>query len=76
MAALGDILYCFVVLFIIRAPWWWFILMPIVIVIGGIICAACIATLKSFSFYVKKGGAFADVVNSAIEIVKGALNNG
>ena len=68
ISALGDLLYCFIVLFIIGAPWWWFLVVIPVIVIGSIIYVCCIITLQSLSFYIKRGGAIADMVSSAVTL--------
>lgn len=68
ISALGDLLYCFIVLGIIGAPWWWFLAVIPVLVVGAIIYVACIVTLQSISFYVKRGGAIADTVNSAVTL--------
>ena len=68
ISALGDLLYCFVVLGIIGAPWWWFLAIIPVLVVGAIIYVGCIVTLQSLSFYIKRGGAIADTVSSAVTL--------
>lgn len=68
VSAIGDIAYCFVALFIIGAPWWWFIAVIPISILGGIIYASCIVTLQSLSFYIKRGGAVADTVSSAVTL--------
>lgn len=65
VSAIGDILYSFVALFIIGAPWWWFIVIIPVIILGSLIYAGCIVTFQSLSFYVKRGGAVAEMISSA-----------
>lgn len=66
VSAIGDILYCFIALAIIGAPWWWYIAIIPVIIISAIIFIGCVVTFKSIAFYVKKGGAVADVITHAI----------
>lgn len=68
ISALGDLLYCFIVLIIIGAPWWWFLAVIPVLIVGAIIYVGCIVTLQSLSFYIKRGGAIADTVNSAVTL--------
>lgn len=68
VSALGDLLYCFVVLFIIGAPWWWFLAIIPVLIVGALIYVGCIVTLQSISFYVKRGGAIADTVSTAVTL--------
>lgn len=66
ISALGDLLYCFIALIIIGAPWWWHLAVIPVIVISAIIFVGCVVTFKTIAFYVKRGGAIADVISHAI----------
>lgn len=68
VSAIGDVLYCFIALGIIGAPWWWFFVAIPVIVIGAIIYTGCIVTLESLSFYIKRGGSVAEMVSSAMTL--------
>lgn len=64
--SIGDILYSFVVLFIIKAPWYWFLIMPFVIIISGLIYTSVYVTYASLCFYIKGGDSIANSVESSI----------
>lgn len=68
ISAIGDFIYCYIILFIVGAPWWWFIVVIPVLILGAIIFTGCIVTFKTLSFYVKKGGAVADMIESAVTL--------
>ena len=57
IAGIGDVLYAFIVLFIIGAPWYWFLIMVPVLVVSSLLFTAVYVVFSSFSFYVKNGDA-------------------
>ncbi len=65
-SAIGDILYVFIALLIIKATWWWFLAIIPVCLVGGILYTAIVVCFQNIAFYVKRGGAVANVVDSAI----------
>lgn len=67
ISAFGDILYSFIVLAIIGAPWWWYLIMPFASIIAGIIYVAVYVTFISICFYVKNG-------DSVAKSVEGTMN--
>lgn len=67
IGALGDILYSFVVLIIINAPWWWYLVMPFAITIAGLIYVSVYVVYCSLCFYIKRG-------DSVAKSVEGTLN--
>lgn len=66
IAALGDMLYPFVVLAIIGAPWWWYLLIIPVSILAGLIYVSVYVFFISFSFYIKNGDAIARSVEGTI----------
>jgi len=66
ISAVGDILYSFVVLLIIGAPWWWFVAMIPMIILSGLIYASVYICYVTLCFYVKHGDAFAHSVEGTI----------
>lgn len=66
VAAIGDMIYAFVVLAIIGAPWYWYLLMFPVMLISGLIIASVYVTYSSLCFYIKGGDAVAKSVDSTI----------
>lgn len=59
VSALGDILYSFVVLAIIGAPWWWYLAMIPAIILAGLIYTGMYVTYVSLCFHIKNGDAAA-----------------
>ena len=66
VSALGDILYSFVVLFIIKAPWYWFLIMIPAIIMSGIVYVSVYVVYSSLCFYIKGGDAAAKSVEGTI----------
>ena len=66
VAALGDILYSFVILVIIGAPWWWYLMMIPVVILSGIVYVAVYVVYASLCFYIKRGDAVAKSVEGTI----------
>ena len=69
ISALGDIIYSFVVLFIINAPWYWFLLLIPGIICSGIIYTSVYVVYSSLCFYIKGGDFIAHSVESTINKV-------
>ncbi|MBQ3494624.1 MAG: ABC-2 family transporter protein [Clostridia bacterium] len=59
IAAIGDMIYAFVVLFIIQAPWYWFLIMIPAMILSGLLIVAVQITFVSLCFVVKRGDAVA-----------------
>ena len=66
IAALGDILYSYVVLIIIGAPWWWYLILPFACIIAGLVFVSVYITYVTACFYIKNGDAVAHSVESTI----------
>ncbi len=66
VSAIGDMLYAFVVLFIIGAPWYWFLLLVPVIVVIGLLYTAIYVTYVSLCFRVPSGDALGNFVDSSL----------
>ncbi len=66
ISAIGDIIYAFVVLFIIGAPWHWFLLAIPAIILIGIMYAAIYITYVSLCFYMKGGDSAAKCVEGTV----------
>lgn len=66
IAGLGDILYAFVVLAIIGAPWYWYLLMVPVIICSGLIYVAVYVVYASLCFYIKRGDAVAKSIEGTM----------
>ncbi|MBQ7307537.1 MAG: ABC-2 family transporter protein [Clostridia bacterium] len=64
ISALGDLLYTFVILIIIKAPWWWFLAMIPVLTFSGMIYASVYVFYVSLCFHVKGGESLARMVES------------
>ena len=62
ISALGDILYSFIVLIIINAPWYWYLLMFPAIILSGLIYVSVYICYASLCFYIKRGDAVAKSV--------------
>ncbi len=63
VSGIGDMLYSFLILAIVSAPWWWYLLMPVLIVLSGLMYAGIYVTYVSLCFYIKRG----DSVSSFVE---------
>ena len=66
VAAIGDILYAFIVLIIIGAPWWWFLIMIPAIILAGLIYVSVYVVYVSLCFYIKRGDAVAKSVEGTM----------
>lgn len=66
VSALGDIVYAFVVLAIIGAPWHWYLLMIPTMIMAGLIWVSVYVTYVSLCFYMKRGDAVARSVESTM----------
>jgi len=66
ISALGDILYSFVVLMIIGAPWYWYLILIPAIIMAGLIYASVYVVYASLCFYIKGGDAAAKSVEGTI----------
>ncbi len=66
VACMGDVLYAFVVLAIIGAPWYWFLLIIPVIICSGLLYVAVYVVYVSLCFYVKRGDAVASAVENTL----------
>ena len=66
IAAVGDIIYSYVVLILIGAPWYWYLIMIPAIIISGIIYASVYVTYVSLCFRIKGGDALAKSVEGTI----------
>ena len=66
ISAIGDIIYSFIVLIIIKAEWYWFLLIIPVMIISGCMYVAVYVVYVSLCFYVKGGDALGHAVESTI----------
>ncbi len=66
VSALGDLIYPYIVLIIIRAPWYWYILMAPAMILSGLIFVATYVVYVSICFYIKNGDAVAKSVEGTI----------
>ncbi len=66
ISGLGDIIYAFVALAIVGAPWHWYLLMIPIMVMTGLIYVAVYVTYVSLCFYVKRGDAVARSVEGTL----------
>ena len=66
VSAIGDMIYAFVVLFIIGAPWFWFLLMVPTMILSGLVYVSVYVVYVSFCFYIKKGEAIAKSVEGTM----------
>ena len=66
IAALGDILYAFVALAIIGAPWYWFLIIIPAMILSGLVYVAVYIVYVSLCFYIKRGDAIAKSVEGTL----------
>ncbi len=66
VSAMGDMVYAFVVLAIIGAPWYWYLLMLSVMILSGLIFVSVYVVYSTFCFYIKRGDAVARSVESTL----------
>jgi len=67
ISAIGDILYAYIVLMIIGAPWYWYLILLPVIILVGLLYVAMYVTYCSLCFYIKRGEALADSMEGAFQ---------
>ena len=69
ISAIGDVVYSFVVLAIIGAPWYWYLLMVPAVICAGLVYVSVYIVYASLCFYIKQGDAVAmsaeDMMNKA-----------
>ena len=66
IGAMGDILYSFIVLPIIGAPWHWYLIMVPAIIMSGLIYVSSYVVYVSLCFYIKRGDAVAKSVEGTL----------
>ena len=66
IGAIGDILYSFIVLPIIGAPWHWYLLMIPAIIMSGLIYVSSYVVYVTLCFYIKRGDAVAKSVEGTL----------
>lgn len=66
ISAIGDMIYSFIVLAIIGAPWWWYLLMVPVMASSGLLYFSVYTTYCSLCFYIKRGDALAYTVEGTL----------
>lgn len=66
VSAIGDMIYAFVVLAIIGAPWYWYLIMVPAMICSGLIFLSVYVAYVSLCFYVKRGDAVANSVQSTL----------
>ncbi len=66
ISAIGDMLYAYVVLIIVGAPWWWYLAIIPASIISGLIFVAVYVCYVSLSFWVKRGDAVAHLAEGTI----------
>ncbi len=66
VSGLGDILYGFIVLFIIGAPWWWFLMFIPAIIISALLYVSVYVVYCTLCFYIKRGDALAHSLEGTI----------
>lgn len=69
ISAIGDMIYAFVVLAIIGAPWHWYLLMIPAMVLSGLIYVSVYVVYASLCFYIKGGDAAAKSVEGTMNKV-------
>ena len=66
VSAIGDLIYAYIVLIIIGAPWYWYLLMLPIIVLSGLVFVSVYVIFCSLCFYIKRGDAVAKAVESVM----------
>ena len=66
ISAVGDIMYAYIVLIIIGAPWHWYLLMLPVIILSGLVFVSVYIIFCTLCFYIKRGDAVAKAVEGAM----------
>lgn len=66
ISGIGDMIYAFVALAIVGAPWHWYLIMIPVMIMSGLIYVAVYVTYVSLCFYIKRGDAVARSVEGTL----------
>lgn len=66
VSAIGDMIYAFIVLIFIKAPFVWFLYMVPIMVLSGLLYVSVYVIYVSFAFYIKRGDAVAQAVEGTI----------
>ena len=66
VGAIGDIIYAFVVLAIIGAPWYWYLIMVPAMICAGLVYVSVYVVYVSLCFYMKRGDAVAKSVEGTL----------
>ncbi len=66
VAAVGDILYAYVVLALVGAPWHWYLIMIPAMILSGLIYVSVYVVYITLCFYVKGGDALAKSVEGTM----------
>ena len=66
ISAIGDMIYAYVVLIIIGAPWHWYLLMIPAMIIAGLIYVSVYVTYVGLCFYMKQGDAIAKSIEGTV----------
>lgn len=66
VSAIGDIIYAFIILIIINAPWWWFLAIIPISILSGLLLVSVYVTYCSLSFYINRGDAVGEVVEDTM----------
>ena len=66
VSGIGDIIYAFVALAIVKAPWHWYLLMIPAMILSGLLYVSVYVVYVSFCFYIKRGDAVAKSVEGTL----------
>lgn len=66
ISGFGDMIYAFITLIIIGAPWYWYLLMVPTLILAGLLYAAVYIVFATLCFYIKRGDAIAKSVEGTI----------
>ena len=66
ISGFGDIIYSYVVLVIVGAPWYWYLLLLPAIILAGLLYASVYVVWVSFCFHIKRGDAIAKSVEGTL----------
>lgn len=66
VSGIGDMLYSFVVLAIIGAPWYWYLIIVPAMICAGLVYVSVYVVYVSLCFYIKRGDAVAKSVEGTI----------
>lgn len=66
VSAMGDILYAFIALAIVGAPWHWYLIMIPTMILAGLIYVSVYVVYACICFYIKRGDAVAKSVEGTM----------